>query len=174
MISIDQFKFTGQKVLVRVDFNVPLNDDFQVTDDTKIRASLPTINKILEGGGSVIIMSHLDRPNGHEERFSNKHIVSALSELLGTDVKFAYDTIGEKVRELAGNLFPGEVLLLENTRFYDEEKTGNDIFARHLASLSDIYINDAFSTAHRAHASTTIVANYFDEHHKGFGLLMAD
>ncbi len=173
MRKLDQFDFDNQKVLVRVDFNVPLNDDFRVVDDTKIRASLPTIRKILDGGGAVIIMSHLGRPKGHEERFSQKHIVSSLSSLLGVDVKFAYDTIGEKVRELAFNLHPGEVLLLENTRFYEEEKTGNDIFARHLASMADIYINDAFATAHRAHASTTIVAKHFSGQQKGFGELMA-
>lgn len=164
--------FLNKKVLVRVDFNVPLNSDFEITDDTRMRAALPTINKIIEDGGSVIIMSHLGRPKmGFEEKFSLKHLVSHLSDLLNQKVKYCEDSIGEKAQEMASSLKKGEVLLLENLRFYKHETAGNLYFAEELSKLADFYVNDAFGTAHRAHASTTMVANYFTGN-KSFGNLL--
>ncbi len=164
MTTIDDFNFRNRKALIRVDFNVPLNDKFQVTDETRINAAIPTLKKILGEGGSTILMSHLGRPkNGPEDKFSLKHIIPNLSEKLGTPVKFASDCIGEEALELSRNLGSGEVLLLENVRFYKEEEKGDVEFAKKLAVLGDIYVNDAFGTAHRAHASTTIVAKSFND-----------
>lgn len=157
---------------MRVDFNVPLNADFEVTDDTRIRAAIPSIKKILEDGGSAILMSHLGRPKeGPEEKFSLKHVITKLSSHLGTEVKFASDCIGEETLEMKKNLKPGEVLLLENLRFYKEETKGDKDFAKKLAEGADVYVNDAFGTAHRAHASTTIVAEFFEKD-KVFGYLI--
>ena len=174
MKTVNDFNFRGKKALIRVDFNVPLNDKFEITSTNRIDAALPTINKILKDGGSVILMSHLGRPdNGPEEKSSLKHLVNYLQEKLNTKVLFADDCIGESAVEKAKNLRPGEVLLLENLRFYKEETKGNTEFSKKLASLGDFYVNDAFGTAHRAHASTTIIADYFDAEHKTFGLLMA-
>lgn len=169
-----------QKVLVRVDFNVPLSKDFQVSDDTRIQAALPTIQHILAEGGSVILMSHLGRPQKKlkedgsidRARFSLKHIVAHLSKCVGQEVKFVADTIGSEVEQAAANLQAGEVLLLENTRFYKEEKKGDEAFSQALSKLADVYVNDAFGTAHRAHASTCTVAQYFDQNKKGFGFLI--
>lgn len=159
---------------MRVDFNVPLNDDFQITDDTRIRAALPTINKISEDGGAVILMSHLGRPKeGYEDKYSLKHLLSHLSSLLGKEVKFSHDCIGEEAKGRAAALKPGDVMLLENLRFHKEEEKGDVQFAKELASLGDVYVNDAFGTAHRAHASTTIIARFFPED-KMFGYVMAD
>lgn len=163
MNTLDQFNFEGKKALVRVDFNVPLNAEFEITDDTRIKAATPTIKKILSDGGSAILMSHLGRPKeGPEEKFSLKHLVATLSERLGTQVKFAEDCIGADAVSLSEGLLPGEVLLLNNLRFYKEETKGDEAFAEKLSKLGDVYVNDAFGTAHRAHASTTIVAKFFE------------
>lgn len=161
MQNIDNYDFSGKKAIVRVDFNVPLNEEFKITDDTRIRAAIPTIKKILEKEGSVILMSHLGRPKGIDEKFSLKYILPRLSELLGTSVQFAEDCIGQSVVEKATNLQAGEVLLLENLRFHKEEKQGDAAFAKQLADLADVWVNDAFGTAHRAHASTAVIAQYF-------------
>ncbi len=172
MKTIETFDFKKKKALIRVDFNVPLNEHFEITDDNRIRAAIPTIKKVLSSGGSVILMSHLGRPKtGYEERFSLKHLVKHVSKLAGSPVKFADDCIGNVPSELANSLKPGEILLLENLRFHKEETKGNEEFAQELASLADVYINDAFGTAHRAHASTAIVANFFPEN-KMFGYLI--
>ena len=172
MKNIDTYNFTGKKVIVRVDFNVPLNDKFEITDDTRIRAAIPTIQKIREGGGAVILMSHLGRPkNGPEDKFSLKHLIGDLSEKLGTEVQFANDCIGTEATDKAAKLKAGEVLLLENLRFYPEEKNGDIAFAEKLASLADVYMNDAFGTAHRAHASTAVIAQFFPND-KLFGYVM--
>ena len=172
MKTVDNFNFKNKKALVRVDYNVPLNDAFEITDDSRIKASLPTLNKILADGGSLILMSHMGRPKGEKvERYSLKHIVDHLSKALNTNVKFADDCIGETTNELSTNLLAGEVLLLENLRYYKEEEKGDESFAKKLAEMGEIYVNDAFGTAHRAHASTTIVANYFPDN-KCFGYLM--
>lgn len=171
--TIDQYDFSGKRALVRVDFNVPLDEKFSVTDDTRIRAAIPTIKKILADGGAVILMSHLGRPKGGpEHKFSLKHIIKCLSGLLGKEIKFASDCIGEEASSLVSSLKSGEVLLLENLRFYKEEEKGDEAFARKLSELGDVYVNDAFGTAHRAHASTTIVAKFFPND-KLFGYLMA-
>jgi phosphoglycerate kinase len=171
--KLEQFSFQDQKVLMRVDFNVPLNDQFEITDDSRIRAALPSINHILSEGGAVIIMSHLGRPkNGPEEAFSLKHIVARLSELTNKEIQFANDCKGEEAVEKSKALRAGEILVLENLRFYKEETKGDSDFARKLASLGDFYVNDAFGTAHRAHASTAIIAEHF-EGKKSFGFLMA-
>ncbi|WP_196895490.1 phosphoglycerate kinase [Aureivirga marina] len=172
MKTIQQVNFENKKALIRVDFNVPLDDNFQVTDTTRIEAAKPTIIKVLEDGGSVILMSHLGRPKGVEEKFSLKHIVGKVTEILGVQVKFVSDCIGEEVEEAAKSLANGEVLLLENLRFHPEEKKGDVAFAEKLASLGDVYINDAFGTAHRAHASTAIIAQFFPND-KYFGFLLA-
>lgn len=173
MQTIDKFSFSGQKALIRVDFNVPLNAEFQITDSTRIIEALPTIQKILKDGGSVILMSHLGRPKeGPAEKYSLKYLVSFLSEKLGTEVKFAPDCIGSEAQELASNLKSGEVLLLENLRFYKEEEKGDPAFAEKLSKLGDIYVNDAFGTAHRAHASTAVIAQFFPNK-SSFGYLMA-
>ena len=172
MKTINNFNFKDQKAIIRVDFNVPLDENFNVTDSNRIEAAKPTIDKILADGGSVILMSHLGRPKGKEEKYSLKHIVATCSKVLGVNVKFAEDCIGTIAKEAVANLKSGEVLLLENLRFYPEEEAGDKEFAKELASLGDIYVNDAFGTAHRAHASTTIIAQFFPEK-KCFGLLLA-
>ena len=172
MQSIDTYDYRGKKALIRVDFNVPLNDKFEITDDTRMRAAIPTIKKVLAGGGAVILMSHLGRPkNGPEDKFSLKHIQKHLEELTGVKVKFADDCIGESARKEAASLKPGEILLLENLRFYKEEEKGDEEFARKLADLGDVWINDAFGTAHRAHASTAVIAKFFPND-KLFGYVM--
>jgi phosphoglycerate kinase len=173
MKTVKNIDFKGKKALVRVDFNVPLDENRNITDDTRIQAALPTIKHILADGGSVILMSHLGRPkNGPEEKFSLKPVASYLSELLGLEVKFASNCVGSAAENLANNLQTGEVLLLENLRFYKEEKSGDVDFAKSLSVLGDIYVNDAFGTAHRAHASTAVIAQFFPDA-KVFGLLMA-
>lgn len=174
MEAIDQFNFKDKRVLVRVDFNVPLDDSFTITDTNRIDATLPTIKKILSGGGSVILMSHLGRPKGGpEKKYSLVHLVPYLSAQLGLDVKFADDCIGASAIEMSGSLKPGQVLLLENLRFYKEEEKGDEVFAGKLAGLGDVYMNDAFGTAHRAHASTAIIANFFPTA-KLFGYVMGN
>ncbi|MFT4071547.1 MAG: phosphoglycerate kinase [Dysgonamonadaceae bacterium] len=195
MITIDKFNFAGKKAFVRVDFNVPLDANFKITDDTRIRAALPTLKKILTDGGSVIIASHLGRPKGVEEKYSLKHILGHVSELLGVDVQFANDCVGKEAEVKAASLQPGEALLIENLRFYAEEegkprglkedatdeekaaakkvvKESQKEFTKKLASYADVYVNDAFGTAHRAHASTALIADYFDAEHKMFGFLL--
>ena len=172
MQTIENYNFKGKRALIRVDFNVPLNDKFEITDDTRMRAAVPTIKKVLAGGGSVILMSHLGRPkNGPEDKFSLKHIQKHLEELLGTPVKFADDCIGESAKTQAAALKPGEVLLLENLRFYKEEEKGDEAFSGKLSKLGDGCINDAFGTAHRAHASTAVIAKFFPND-KLFGYVM--
>ena len=171
MKTIEDFNFKDKQALIRVDFNVPLNDQHEVTDATRIEAAKPSITKVLEDGGSVVLMSHLGRPEGVQEEFSLKHIVNKVSEIIGVQVKFASDCVSDEAFKMSENLQNGEVLLLENLRFYAEEKKGDEDFAKKLAKHGDIYINDAFGTAHRAHASTTIVAQFFDE--KCFGYLLA-
>jgi len=164
MTTLDSYNFSGKKALVRVDFNVPLNDKFEITDDTRIRATIPTISKILSEGGSVILMSHLGRPkDGPTEKYSLKHLVNPLSLILGKTVKFADDCIGASATELAESLQPGEVLLLENLRFYKEEEKGNEEFAEKLSKLGDVWVMDAFGTAHRAHASTAVIGKFFKD-----------
>lgn len=175
MRTIADFNFTGKRAVIRVDFNVPLDKQtFAVTDDTRLRAALSTINKILNDGGSVVLMSHLGRPKGGpEDKYSLRHIVAHLSQLLGREVQFVNDCIGDMALTAAQSLKAGEVVLLENLRFHPEEEKGDAAFAEQLSKLGDVYVNDAFGTAHRAHASTTIIANYFDAPHKMFGALMA-
>ncbi|MFO8053837.1 MAG: phosphoglycerate kinase [Bacteroidales bacterium] len=174
MKTIENHEFTGNKVLVRVDFNVPLNHNRQITDDTRIRESLPTIKKILEGGGSAILMSHLGRPKGvYEQDYSLSPILPHLSKLLKTNVKFAASATGENTRQAAKSLKPGEILLIENLRFHPEEEAGDEEFAKELSKLGDVYVNDAFATAHRNHASTAKIAKFFPEK-KFFGLLMTN
>jgi phosphoglycerate kinase len=171
MKTLQDFNFKNQKAVIRVDFYLPLDENFHVTDTTRIEAAKPTIDKILADGGSVILMSHLGRPKGVEEKYSLKHIVKTATEILGTEVLFASDCVGEIAETAAKNLQPGQVLLLENLRFYAEEEAGDVAFAKQLASLGDVYVNDAFGTAHRAHASTTIIAQFF-EGKKCFGALL--
>jgi len=174
MKTIDQCDFKDKKALIRVDFNVPLDKDFNITDDKRMRAALPTITKILNDGGAVILMSHLGRPKGGpEDKYSLKHILGDLSRMLDLEVKFAEDCIGAEAAEKAKNLEPGQVLLLENLRFYKEEEKGDKEFAGKLAKLGNVYVNDAFGTAHRAHASTSIIAEFFPTE-KYFGYLMAE
>lgn len=171
-MKIDLFPFTGKKAIIRVDFNVPLNSQFEITDDTRIRAAIPTIQKITSQGGAVILMSHLGRPKGGpEEKYSLKHLVKPIEKLLGQSIQFADDCIGESARQLAAGLKGGEVLLLENLRFYKEEEKGDEAYAGKLAELADVYVNDAFGTAHRAHASTTIIARFFPQD-KMFGYVI--
>ena len=174
MSEFSNHNFKGQKALIRVDFNVPLNENLEITSDARMKAAVPTIQKILADGGSVILMSHLGRPKtGPADKFSLKHLVNHLSELLGgVKVNFADDCIGEKAETAAAALQPGEVLLLENLRFYKEEEKGDEAFAEKLSKLGDVYVNDAFGTAHRAHASTAIIAKFFPQEKKMFGLLM--
>jgi phosphoglycerate kinase len=173
MQTIETYDFSGKKALIRVDFNVPLNEKFEITDDTRMRAALPTIKKVIEKGGSPVIMSHLGRPkNGPEDKFSLKHLVPHLSELLGgRTVKIAPDCIGGETKKIADSLQPGEVLILENLRFHGEETKGDAEFARKLAEMGDCWVNDAFGTAHRAHASTAVIAQYFPND-KMFGFLV--
>ncbi len=172
MKTLADFNFKDKKALIRVDFNVPLDENSHVTDATRIEAAKPTIDKILADGGSVILMSHLGRPKGEEAKYSLKHILTTASEILGVTVKFAENCIGEPTQTAAANLKAGEVLLLENLRFHNEEEAGDVSFSKELASLGDVYVNDAFGTAHRAHASTTIIAQFFPNT-KCFGLLLA-
>ncbi|MBL0736263.1 phosphoglycerate kinase [Flavobacterium sp. GN10] len=172
MKTLNDFDFKNKKAIIRVDFNVPLDENFNVTDTTRIEAAKPTIDAILAQGGSVILMSHLGRPKGAEEKYSLKHILKTASEILGVEVKFAENCVGEPAQTAAKELKPGEVLLLENLRFHAEEEAGDVAFAKELASLGDIYVNDAFGTAHRAHASTTIIAQFFPND-KCFGTLLA-
>lgn len=178
---IDNYSFAGKKAIIRVDFNVPLGAQYEVTDNTRIRGALPTIKKVLQDGGAAILMSHLGRPkSGPEEKFSLKHVIPALKELLGTEVQFANDCIGEEAKNKAAALQAGEVLLLENLRFYTAEnkvKTDDEIeatraFAKKLSTFADVYVNDAFGTAHRAHASTAVIADFFDKDSKMFGFLI--
>jgi len=172
--QIESFDFTGKRVLVRVDFNVPLNDQLMVTDDTRIRAALKTIRKIADGGGKVILMSHLGRPKGGPEaKHSMKHVLPRLSELLGQHVLFADDCIGARVSKVVDSMKNGDVALLENLRFYKEEEGGDEFFAGQIAENGDVYVNDAFGTAHRAHASTAVIASFFPTD-KLFGYLMED
>lgn len=172
MKTINEINFKGKRALIRVDFNVPLDKSFNVTDDNRIRATIPTIKKILNDGGSCILMSHLGRPkDGPEEKFSLRHTLKTTEELLGKSVKFGGDCIGDEAFKTSEGLKPGEVLLLENLRFYKQEEKGDEEFSKKLSKHGDIYVNDAFGTAHRAHASTTIVAKFFEE--KCAGLVMA-
>ncbi len=174
MKNIDQYNLKDKRVIVRVDFNVPLNEKFEITDDTRIRAAMPTVKKILSAGGSVILMSHLGRPkDGPTDKYSLRHLLPDLESKLGIKVQFANDCIGEQAVEKAAALKPGEVLLLENLRFYKEEEKGDETFAKKLALLADVYVNDAFGTAHRAHASTAIIARFFPGASL-FGYLMQD
>jgi phosphoglycerate kinase len=164
MKTLDTYDFSGKKALVRVDFNVPLNEKFEITDDTRIKATVPTISKILSSGGSCILMSHLGRPKeGPTEKYSLKHLVNPLSLIFGRQVKFAEDCIGEQAREMAADLKPGEILLLENLRFYKEEEKGNEEFAEKLSKMGDVWVMDAFGTAHRAHASTAVIGKFFED-----------
>ncbi len=172
MKTINDFNFENKKALIRVDFNVPLNDQFEVTDDTRIQSAKPTIIKILEDGGSCILMSHLGRPKGIEEKYSLQHIVSTVKSVIGVQVKFINECVGETVEEAVADLASGEILLLENLRFHSEEKSGDVDFAERLSKLGDVYVNDAFGTAHRAHASTAVIAQFFPEN-KCFGILLS-
>lgn len=195
MITIDKFDFSGKKAFVRVDFNVPLDSNFNITDDTRIRAAMPTLKKVINDGGSLIIASHLGRPKGVEEKYSLKHILAHVSKLLGVEVQFSNNCVGQEASDKAAALKPGEALLLENLRFHAEEegkprgladdasddekaaakkaiKESQKEFTKQLASLANVYVNDAFGTAHRAHASTALIADYFDADHKMFGFLM--
>ncbi|MGI8893195.1 MAG: phosphoglycerate kinase, partial [Bacteroidia bacterium] len=173
MKTIDDFNFSGQKALLRVDFNVPLDDAYHITDDTRIKAALPTIQKIIDDGGSVILMSHLGRPkSGFEEKYSLFHVQAHLSRLLTKNVIFAKDSVGPAAHTAAADLQTGEILLLENLRFHKEEEKGDEGFAKELASLGDVYVNDAFGTAHRSHASTAVIAKFFPDK-KFAGYLMA-
>ncbi len=174
MKTVEQFNFSGKKVVMRVDFNVPLNDTFEVTDFTRINAALPTINKIIKDGGSVVLMSHLGRPkDGPTEKYSLKHLVAPLTKILSKEVQFASDCISDEAFNLSAVLKSGEVLLLENLRFYKEEEKGDVAFAEKLSKHGNFYVNDAFGTAHRAHASTTIIAQFFNANQKCFGYVMA-
>lgn len=173
MSKFSEFNFKGQKALVRVDFNVPLDQYFRITDDSRISATIPTLKKILNDGGSIILMSHFGRPKkGYEEKYSMKHQLVRVEKLLGRKIQFASDSIGDDASKKANELKPGEVLLLENLRFHPEEEKGDEGFAKQLAALGDVYVNDAFGTAHRAHASTSVMAKYFEDGKKMFGLLM--
>ena len=173
MKSLNDINFKNKKALIRVDFNVPLDKNYQVTDNTRILAAKPTIEKVLDDGGSVILISHLGRPKGKDEQFSLRHIIPELEKVLGSKVIFVDDSIGTKVQKAVNDLKPGQILLLENLRFYPEEKKGDKNFVKALADLgADYYINDAFGTAHRAHASTSVIARYFDKDHKVPGKLL--
>jgi phosphoglycerate kinase len=173
MSQFSQHSFANEKALIRVDFNVPLNDKFEITDDTRIRGAIPTIQKIIKDGGSVILMSHLGRPkDGPTDKYSLKHLLPHLKGLLKTPIDFANDCIGDEAVNKAKNLKPGQTLLLENLRFYKEEEKGDKAFAEKLARLGDVYVNDAFGTAHRAHASTAVIAQFFPKDKRMFGLLM--
>ena len=171
MKTLNDFNFKNKKALIRVDFNVPLDANFKVTDATRIQAAKPTIIKILEDGGSCVLMSHLGRPKGVQEEFSLKHIVSKVEDIIGVETQFVNNCVGEEVEQAVSNLEPGKILILENLRFHEEETKGDKDFAEQLSKLGDIYVNDAFGTAHRAHASTTVVAQFFKEN-KCFGYLL--
>ena len=174
MKTVDSINFSNKRAVIRVDFNVPLNEAFEVTDSTRIRAAIPTLKKILKDGGSLVLMSHLGRPKeGPTNKYSLKHIISELSKQLGSSVSFADDCISEKAFQQSAALKSGEVLLLENLRFYKEEEKGNEEFAQKLSKHGDIYVNDAFGTAHRAHASTAVIAKFFKPEAKCFGFVMA-
>src|SRR6202008_4503286 len=174
MKTVDSINFANKRAVIRVDFNVPLNDAFEVTDETRIKAAIPTLKKILKDGGSIVLMSHLGRPKeGPANKYSLKHIVKNVSELLGTEVQFADDCIGADAFARSSALKSGQVLLLENLRFYKEEEKGNEEFAQKLSKHGDVYVNDAFGTAHRAHASTAIIAKFFNADSKCFGYVMA-
>ncbi len=169
MKTVDSYNFAGKKALVRVDFNVPLDKEYNITDDTRIKATIPTVMKIVNDGGSAILMSHLGRPKGGpEEKYSLKHLLPALKEAFGQEVKFADDCIGQSATDMAASLKPGEILLLENLRFYKEEEKGDKEFAEKLAKLGDVWVNDAFGTAHRAHASTAVMGQFFDDRVAGY------
>jgi phosphoglycerate kinase len=171
--TVDHYNFSGKRALVRVDFNVPLNSEFNVTDPTRIRAAIPTIKKILTDGGSVILMSHLGRPKeGPADKYSLRHTLPVLNQLLGREVKFASDCIGPEAESMSATMKPGEVLLLENLRFYKQEEKGDPEFAKKLSTFGDVYVNDAFGTAHRAHGSTAVIAQYFPKNSL-FGYVMA-
>ena len=172
MKTLNDFNFKDKKALIRVDFNVPLDAELKVSDATRIEAAKPTIIKVLEDGGSCILMSHLGRPKNKEDEFSLQHIVATASDVLGVHIKFVTDCVGELAQEAVAQLQPGEILLLENLRYYSEEKEGDVAFAERLSKLGDIYVNDAFGTAHRAHASTAVIAQFFSEQ-KCFGSLLA-
>ncbi|MCL4146722.1 UNVERIFIED_CONTAM: hypothetical protein GTU68_062194 [Idotea baltica] len=172
MKTLNDFDFENKKALIRVDFNVPINENFEVTDSTRIESAKPTIIKILEDGGSCVLMSHLGRPKGVQDEFSLRHVASKIEDIIGVETKFVSNCVGEEAEKASQNLKPGEILLLENLRFHDEEKSGDKDFAEALSRLGDIYVNDAFGTAHRAHASTTVVAQFFPEN-KCFGYLLA-
>jgi phosphoglycerate kinase len=173
MSKFGDFNFKGKKALIRVDFNVPVDKEYNITDDTRIRAAVPTVKKILQDGGSAILMSHFGRPKeGPTEKYSLKHLLKRVSELVGTEIQFASDCIGEEAIQKSRSLQPGQVLLLENLRFYKEEEKGDEAFAEKLSKLGDVYVNDAFGTAHRAHASTAVIAKFFSPENKMFGLLM--
>ncbi len=173
MNRFSDYQFKDKKALIRVDFNVPLDNSFHITDDSRMKATLPTIKKILGNGGSVILMSHFGRPkDGPDQKFSLEHLREHLAQLLGTEVQFANDCIGKEAVEKAAALQPGQVLLLENLRFYKQEEKGDEAFAQQLASLGNVYVNDAFGSAHRAHASTAVIAKFFPSTNKMFGLLM--
>jgi phosphoglycerate kinase len=175
MKTIDNLNFTGKRALVRVDFNVPLNEAFEVTDDTRIKAAVPTIKKIIEKGGSVVLMSHLGRPNdGPSDKYSLRHIIGVVSQLAGAEVIFADDCVSDQAFSKSASLKPGQVLLLENLRFYKQEEKGEEAFAEKLSKHGDIYVNDAFGTAHRAHASTAVIAKFFKTDAKCFGYVMAN
>jgi len=171
MKTLNDFNFNNKKALIRVDFNVPLDANFNVTDATRIQAAKPTIIKILEDGGSCVLMSHLGRPKGVQDEFSLKHIVSKVEDIIGVETQFVNNCIGEEAEQAVANLEPGKILILENLRFHEEETKGDKDFAEQLSKLGDIYVNDAFGTAHRAHASTTVVAQFFPEN-KCFGYLL--
>ncbi|GAB5400744.1 MAG: phosphoglycerate kinase [Aureisphaera sp.] len=172
MRTVNDYNFQDKKALIRVDFNVPLNEDLEVTDTTRIEAAKPTIIKVLEDGGSCILMSHLGRPKAREEQFSLRHVLNSASEILGVQVKFVEDCVGSAVEQAVQELQPGEILLLENLRYHPEEKAGDEGFAEKLSQFGDIYVNDAFGTAHRAHASTAVIAKFFPDN-KCFGNLLA-
>src|SRR5690554_2740079 len=172
MKTVNDIDFKGKTALIRVDFNVPLDEELNITDDTRIRAAKPTILKIMEDGGSCVLMSHLGRPKNRENEFSLKHIISPLSDILGIQVKFIDDCVGVDVEKVVSNLQSGEILLLENLRYHPEETQGDVAFAEKLSKFGDVYVNDAFGTAHRAHASTAVIADFFPEN-KCFGLLLA-
>jgi phosphoglycerate kinase len=164
MKTVDTFNFANKKALIRVDFNVPLNDKYEITDDTRLKAVIPTVNKIIKDGGSVVLMSHLGRPKGgYEEKFSLKHLIPYLNKAFNTQVKFASDCIGQEALDLASSLKPKEILLLENLRFYKEEEKGDEAFAENLSKLGNVWVNDAFGTAHRAHASTAVIGKFFKD-----------
>lgn len=174
MKTVDSINFSNKRALIRVDFNVPLNDAFEVTDETRIKAAIPTLKKILKDGGSIVLMSHLGRPKeGPTNKYSLKHIVKNVSAHLGVEVRFADDCVGADAFAKSAALKPGQVLLLENLRFYKEEEKGNEEFAQKLSKHGDVYVNDAFGTAHRAHASTAVIAKFFNEGAKCFGYVMA-